>query len=60
MSRPPAHVVTKDYAHTTNRQRHFDFLKVKWAFKSQFKGFYADNILIPQGSTGSSIFFDTK
>ena len=25
-----------------------------------FKGPYADHILIPQGSTGSSIFFDIK
>ena len=28
--------------------------------KSYFKGPYADHILIPQGSTGSSIFFDIK
>ena len=27
---------------------------------SYFKGPYADHILIPQGSTGSSIFFDIK
>ena len=26
----------------------------------QFKGPYADHILIPQGSTGSSTFFDIK
>ena len=25
-----------------------------------FEGPYADHILIPQGSTGSSIFFDVK
>ena len=30
------------------------------AFISGFKGPYADHILIPQGSTGSSIFFDIK
>ena len=28
--------------------------------KTSFKGPYADHILIPQGSTGSSIFFDIK
>ena len=26
----------------------------------EIKGPYADHILIPQGSTGSSIFFDIK
>ena len=29
-------------------------------FEEQLKGPYADHILIPQGSTGSSIFFDVK
>ena len=35
------------------------FIKVK-ILKSGFKGPYADHILIPQGSTGSSIFFDIE
>ena len=30
------------------------------SFTKYLKGPYADHILIPQGSTGSSIFFDTK
>ena len=29
-------------------------------YTTVFKGPYADHILIPQGSTGSSIFFDIK
>ena len=29
-------------------------------FGLNFKGPYADHILIPQGSTGSSIYFDIK
>ena len=28
--------------------------------KAQIKGPYADHILIPRGSTGSSLFFDIK
>ena len=37
--------------------------KSSWRFEileESIKGPYADHILIPQGSTGSSIFFDTK
>ena len=39
-------------------------LSIKWPERVYIdlpiKGPYADHILIPQGSTGSSIFFDTK
>ena len=33
---------------------------VRKKLRSSIKGPYADHILIPQGSTGSSIFFDIK
>ena len=40
---------------------HPTFYNCPWKFLTQsFKGPYADHILIPQGSTGSSIFFDIK
>ena len=35
-------------------------IMVNGIYVSYLKGPYADHILIPQGSTGSSIFFDTK
>ena len=35
-------------------------LQMQFFFKFIFKGPYADHILIPQGLTGSSNFFDIK
>ena len=40
------------------RKKAYDILRNET--KQIFKGPYADHILNPQGSTGSSIFFDTK